>query len=258
MTPATESRRLDQLRGITLIGPEADSFLQSLTTNDMREASARYPAWGAITNVKGRVIAVFAWIQLDQGWGLAVPESLAAAVHQYLVRMKFRRQVVISAPFDSHRVTVDWADGAPRLALETIVDAAPLEDGGARWEQYLVERGIPQLVRETSELFLPQSLNLEALGALSFRKGCYPGQEVVVRTQHLGTIKRVLVRGPGTAPPGTPLRIRSDGQELDAGRVVSSVGGQMLAVVPVELVGKPQLFYTQSTPSLPAGPWTKL
>ncbi len=73
------------------------------------------------------------------------------------------------------------------------------------WEQLEIQAGIPNIFPETSDKFVPQMLNLEKLGAISFTKGCYVGQEIVARSQYLGEVKRrlAIVQGLGTAPqPG--------------------------------------------------------
>ena len=70
-------------------------------------------------------------------------------------------------------------------------------------------------------------LNLQALGGISFKKGCYPGQEIVARTQYLGTLKRRMFRAHskgGTVPqPGDEI-FGSDDTEQSTGRVVSAAG----------------------------------
>ena len=71
-------------------------------------------------------------------------------------------------------------------------------------------------------------VNLEALGAVDFHKGCYPGQEIVARAQYRGQVKRRMVRLP--APAGARLQ---PGQEYNGGTVVDSAGGELLAVMPV-------------------------
>jgi folate-binding Fe-S cluster repair protein YgfZ len=71
-------------------------------------------------------------------------------------------------------------------------------------------------------------VNFETLGAVDFRKGCYPGQEIVARAQYRGQVKRRMVRLP--VPEGAqPL----PGQEINGGTVVDSAGGEMLAVMPL-------------------------
>lgn len=58
------------------------------------------------------------------------------------------------------------------------------------WEWLEIQAGIPDVVTETQEEFVPQMLNLDRIGGINFKKGCYTGQEIVARTHYLGTIKR--------------------------------------------------------------------
>ena len=58
------------------------------------------------------------------------------------------------------------------------------------WRWLEVRSGVARIVAATVEQFVPQMLNLELLGGVNFQKGCYPGQEVVARSQYRGTIKR--------------------------------------------------------------------
>lgn len=58
------------------------------------------------------------------------------------------------------------------------------------WNWLEIRAGIPIILPETQEMFLPQMINLDAIGGVSFKKGCYPGQEIVARTQYLGKLKR--------------------------------------------------------------------
>ena len=62
------------------------------------------------------------------------------------------------------------------------------------WRLADIRAGLPQIYAATSELFVAQMLNLDLLDGISFSKGCYTGQEIVARTQHLGRIKRRLRR----------------------------------------------------------------
>jgi tRNA-modifying protein YgfZ len=75
------------------------------------------------------------------------------------------------------------------------------------WRWLEVRSGLARVVAVTSEQFVPQMLNLELLGGVDFQKGCYPGQEVVARSQYRGTLKRrtYLMNSAGAL---------SDGQEV--------------------------------------------
>jgi folate-binding protein YgfZ len=76
--------------------------------------------------------------------------------------------------------------------------------GTAGWDWRLIQAGIPVVTAATQGQFVPQMLNLERLGAVSFSKGCYPGQEIVARSQYRGEVKRRLFRLHADAPTATP------------------------------------------------------
>lgn len=67
--------------------------------------------------------------------------------------------------------------------------------GAAYWQQMDIQAGLPWIEQPTQDLFIAQTLNLDLIGAVSFTKGCYPGQEVVARAHYRGTLKRRMYRG---------------------------------------------------------------
>jgi folate-binding protein YgfZ len=77
-----------------------------------------------------------------------------------------------------------WAGGAG--APPPPLPALSLDD----WKWLEVRSGVARVTAATAEQFVPQMLNLELLGGVNFQKGCYPGQEVVARSQYRGTLKR--------------------------------------------------------------------
>lgn len=85
--------------------------------------------------------------------------------------------------------------------------AAARPVGAPAWDWLLVNAGIPTVLPATQDHFVPQMANMEILGGLSFNKGCYPGQEVVARSQYLGKVKRRLFLAHVEAPaqPGDEL-----------------------------------------------------
>ena len=105
------------------------------------------------------------------------------------------------------------------------------------WLLWQVRAGIGQVFPETYESFIPQMLNLQQLGGVSFRKGCYTGQEIVARMQYLGKLKRrmfrVLMAGEAPPPPATPVFDSASGQTV--GEIVmaaqSESGVEALAVL---------------------------
>ncbi|NWC44438.1 folate-binding protein YgfZ [Pseudomonas edaphica] len=101
-------------------------------------------------------------------------------------------------------VPAEHAEGV-RQQLASQLQQADLND----WLLGQIRAGIGQVMPQTRELFIPQMLNLQAVGGVSFKKGCYTGQEIVARMQYLGKLKRRLYRLSLNAAqlpePGTPL-----------------------------------------------------
>ena len=101
--------------------------------------------------------------------------------------------------------------GAPRYQWLTspetahqvwpVLSAALATGDDAAWQLSQVHAGVPQIETATQEQFVPQMINFELLGGVNFKKGCYPGQEIVARSQYLGKLKRrtTLVSIAGTA-----------------------------------------------------------
>jgi folate-binding protein YgfZ len=65
--------------------------------------------------------------------------------------------------------------------------------GNAAWRLADIHAGVPQVTQPTQEQFVPQMVNFELIGGVNFKKGCYPGQEIVARSQYLGKLKRRMV-----------------------------------------------------------------
>jgi len=103
-------------------------------------------------------------------------------------------------------------------ALWQQLAAQALPVGAEVWSLLDILAGVPEVFTSSVEEFVPQMVNLTALGGVNFKKGCYPGQEIVARMQYLGTLKRrmYLARIDSPAPPtaGTPLyEAGSDGTQ---------------------------------------------
>ena len=114
------------------------------------------------------------------------------------------------------------------------------ESARAVWEFLDIVAGIPTIYPQTADAFLPQMVNLQLLDGVSFRKGCYPGQEIIARTQHLGKLKRRMYRAHISADlspkPGDELFTQHLGSSENAGRIVAAAphpkgGHEVLAVV---------------------------
>jgi hypothetical protein len=92
------------------------------------------------------------------------------------------------------------AAGAIRERLAAHATPAPTEV----WAWLGIRAGVPTITAGTQDLFVAQTANQDALGALDFRKGCYTGQEIVARTHYLGRLKERLYLLASPAPPSAP------------------------------------------------------
>lgn len=118
------------------------------------------------------------------------------------------------------------------------------------WHCLDIIAGIPQVVDATVEEFVPQMLNLQSINALSFKKGCYPGQEVVARMHYLGKQKkRMFLAHLDTVPaptPGTALYASGINNEQSIGTIVSSCenstgGSDILALLQIASAQTPEI-----------------
>ena len=101
-----------------------------------------------------------------------------------------------------------------------MLDARAAPVGAAAWERLEIRAGIPEVHLPTVEEFIPQTVNLELLGGVSFTKGCYTGQEIVTRLQHRGKTKRRMYRltiASDTPPaPGAAIHLCKGGAAVGA------------------------------------------
>jgi folate-binding protein YgfZ len=184
-----------RLSSVAVSGPDATGFLQSqLTANmDRLEPGTWTPA--AWCNPKGRAIAVMRVMQDGETVHLALPSTLADEIVKRLNLYRIGRKVTISAG-----PKVEPNENGDLELTET--PASP--ERVHRWLAGEIARGMPWLLTETIDRFLPQMLGLERIGGLSYRKGCYPGQEIVARVHYRGRLTQHLARFESDATPPQP------------------------------------------------------
>jgi folate-binding protein YgfZ len=255
--------------GVLRIGGEdAARFLQGQLTNDTRLLADGRTQLTACNTPQGRVVALLRLRQADDAIYALLPRDLAATVTASLRRFVLRAKVDLQIVTD---LQVAWVAGTPTPLPESTAtenvsfDYAPgravIAAHGAtldaiagpshepeqseienEWRAADIEAGLPQVFAATSGSFVPQMLNLDRLDAISFTKGCYTGQEIVARTQHLGRIKRRTLRY--RLPPGPELAplagLSLDGQKV--AEVVMSASRdaavELLAVTSLEALGR--------------------
>jgi folate-binding protein YgfZ len=75
---------------------------------------------------------------------------------------------------------------------QELINRQSTNDELLTWNELEVLSAIPRIVQATQEQFVPQMINFESVAGVDFKKGCYPGQEIVARSQYRGAIKRRL------------------------------------------------------------------
>lgn len=167
-------------------------------------------------------------VVLGLGGGLA-----EAALQSWFDALPARPFAKLDHPLGT-LIRVADAFGAPRyqwlLSAETAQNVvAELADklhvgANAAWQLSEIHAGIPVIAKATQEQFVPQMVNFELLGGVNFKKGCYPGQEIVARSQYLGKLKRrtTLVSIPDlTAAAGQEVFATAD-PEQPCGMIVNA------------------------------------
>ena len=214
---------LTELGVIRVTGADAASFLQGQLTQDMQMGSHE-ARLAAFCNAKGRMQASFVVFKRSDGDILLVcsRDILAWTVKRlsmFVLRAKVKLsdasadfqlyglagvaidKIAISPCINWAKLDIDSANlvflypgaGVVRALLcvpaGTPAPSGPLLDD-QRWAWLEVQSGVAMITQPIFEALVPQMLNYESIGGVSFKKGCYPGQEVVARSQFRGTLKR--------------------------------------------------------------------
>jgi folate-binding protein YgfZ len=202
-------------------------------------------------SAKGRLLASFLVVPSPQGFLLQIARDLAAPVAKRLSMFVLRSKVKVAdeseawaqyglwdADFPGTEVTWQGERATVRVGDRRALQLVPLSQASeaatadeSAWSLQEIRAGRPLITAATQDLFVPQMVNYEKLGAVDFQKGCYPGQEIVARAQYRGEVKRRMKHV--TAPAGTTL---APGQDYQGGTVVDAAPGEggveLLAVMP--------------------------
>jgi tRNA-modifying protein YgfZ len=226
MRTELEAIELEPLGIVRTRGADGVKFLQGQLSNDLDRLSAQHSLLAGYHNPQGRTIAMLRLMQYDGDDILAVvPRELAAVVAGRLSKFVLRAQVKVLDESAAWRVS-GLVGAAPVHELPAAIDAQMRTDGvvyvcvgeqprrwlaispangpspllnypvgdRATWQRLDVAAGQPQVYAATSEEFVAQMLNLDALNAIAFDKGCYTGQEVIARAHYRGRVKRRMQR----------------------------------------------------------------
>jgi folate-binding protein YgfZ len=231
---------------LAVTGADARAFLHAQLTNDIVNLPADRAALAGWCTAKGRLLATLLVIPSADGFLLQLARDIAPAVAKRLSMFVLRSKVKItdeSANLAQTGVwTGDWTQaevawegpivrvrvGEGRYLVIGPGSSEPCGKGEDAWTLAEIRAGRPFISAATQDKFVPQMVNLETLGGINFQKGCYPGQEIVARSQYRGEVKRRMKQF--AAPAGAQLQ---PGAEFNGGMVVDAAGGELLAVVPV-------------------------
>ena len=231
MTPAAVRRPRAYVR---VHGPDAADFLQRMVSNDVLAAES---CEALLLTAKGRVIApLVVWRRGGDDFLLLTEPELGDVVARHLTRMRLAAKCTIEP--EEHVSTIVLggeggianADyGVPAIeVLDADVDATGDAD---ELERLRIEAGTPRWGSEIDDRILPAEAGLDER-AISFDKGCYPGQEPIARLRHRGHVNRRLrVLDVAAATPGDEV-LHGD---KAVGRVTSAVPGVALAYVRTEV-----------------------
>lgn len=236
---------------------DAGKLLQGQITCNVNELSQQRSSIAAICNPKGRVIATFIIVKYESAFLLVVSadllETVKTRLKMYILRSDAKiedasdefcllglngtpstGQVfytellgnIISVNLPARKLLIADSDSAIQFWTQRIDTKGYCQSSADEWKFLDIVSGMPWVTAETSEEFIPQMLNLDKLGGISFNKGCYTGQEIVARTHYLGKTKRELYRaGCKTDSLPTPNSVvtSSDSQGQEAvGKVLQA------------------------------------
>ncbi|MFV8411757.1 tRNA-modifying protein YgfZ [Vibrio owensii] len=216
---------LDNLGMITMVGDDKKSYLHGQVTCDVVSLEKDQSMLGAHCDAKGKVWSVFRLFHHNDGYAMVQPKSAIEVelkeIKKYAVFSKVTieesRDVVLGVAgenADAFISTLNADSGDVRtveggtavkvasnrwlLALTAETAQSLVEDSKATltthelWTRFDIEAALPYVAADAQNEHIPQALNLQALGGISFTKGCYTGQETVARAKYRGTNKRAM------------------------------------------------------------------
>ena len=278
-TPALEgATRLTDWGLIRAQGADAASFLHGQLTSDILHLGPSEARLAGYCSAKGRLLASFVVWRSADAMLLACSADLLAPTLKRLRMFVLRAKCTLSEASAEQPLTglagpaaLRWlgaaapaaagetrvleggasvvrlpdAAGVPRFLCAGLASAPLLPDLDSQaWRWLEARSGVARIVAATVEQFVPQMVNYELVGGVDFRKGCYPGQEVVARSQYRGSVKRrsFLFETAAGAAPGAEVFDADDDPSQPSGMVVDAAaapvaiaGGGTVALVEVKL-----------------------
>ena len=165
---------------IIIKGENTAVFLQGQLTCNVREVNETQAVLGACCNNKGRMIANFFILQKNQEYYLLLPKSMIQFTIAHL------KKYAIFSKVELKITDQDINYNVPEIVLKELDENS--------WCAINISSGFVWIYPKTSGVLIPQMINLQKWGGVSFIKGCFIGQEVIARTEYIGKLKRHLYR----------------------------------------------------------------
>ncbi|WP_104401381.1 tRNA-modifying protein YgfZ [Vibrio penaeicida] len=215
---------------ITFVGEDKKSYLQGQVTCDVVSLELSESTYGAHCDAKGKMWSIFNMFHHNEGYAMVHRKSALATELTEIKKYAVFSKVTIEEGADvligisgknaegwidtlsDNRSNVRSIDGGTAvrisnkrwlLLLESSIAERLFEDQHdavvheSLWDKYDIEEALPRVDEKEQSQHIPQAMNLQALGGISFTKGCYTGQEMVARAKYRGTNKRALYRVAG-------------------------------------------------------------
>lgn len=182
------SQIFGRVRVLSISGPDSQAFLSNQLVSHI--STLDNFSYSAICNPKGRMLYSL-WIEpVDNGYLLGVDESLAESLVNYLNMRRFRMNFTVTTT-DLHLQASGQHIAHYDLSQFAFTTEPPNQQDVAFWRDVFA-LNLPWVTSQTTELFIPQHVNLDQADLLAFDKGCYPGQEIIARLHFIGKVKKRL------------------------------------------------------------------
>ena len=165
---------------IAIKGRNAATFLQGQLTCDVRDINEDKGVLGACCNNKGRIIANFFVLKKHQEYYFLLPKSMIQFTIDHLKKYAIVSKVELAI------INQDMNYNIPEIVFQELDENS--------WHSINISAGLVWIYPRTSGILIPQMINLQKWGGVSFTKKCFIGQEVIARTEYLGKLKRHLYR----------------------------------------------------------------
>ena len=227
---------LNHFAAIAISGADALTFLQSQLTCDVHNITETHGSFSACCDYKGRVITNFYIFRQGESYYFLLPKSMVSFTLSHFRKYAVFSKVELSAINDL------------TTSVQPPLDIKIIEIKENAWRALNIDAGLVWIYPQTTISLIPQMINLQMWGALSFSKGCYIGQEIIARTHYLGKLKRHLYRADiicqNLPAPGDKLK-NENNQNIGIIVEVASKGNQVctiLAVIRDAVIGNDILF----------------